>query len=56
MFSFAFQRNGKFVSADTPWLDGPRNCGQFSAVNSTAKSASPARTVTASFVYDIHAV
>src|SRR4051812_25111449 len=31
-FSFVDQRSGKFVSPLTPFKEGPRHCGQFSAV------------------------
>ena len=35
MFSLALHVVGRSDSDDTPWLDGPRHCGQFSAESST---------------------
>src|SRR5688572_1058419 len=44
MFSFALQVNGRLDSEDTPWLDGPRHCGQFSAESSVTTSENPPTT------------
>src|SRR5688572_24967431 len=38
MFSLALQVNGRLDSEDTPRLDGPRHCGQFSADSCVATS------------------
>ena len=35
MFSVVDQRTGRFFSPLTPFSDGPRHCGQFSAVSGT---------------------
>ncbi len=46
MFSFADQRSGRFFSSLSPFSDGPRHCGQFSA-DGAATAANNTNTVSA---------
>src|SRR5262249_45826090 len=43
-FSLAVQRTGSPVSEETPWLDGPRHCGQSSATNHPDDRRDPIKT------------
>jgi hypothetical protein len=43
-FSWVLHFTGSPVSAEIPWLDGPRHCGQSSAANRTDKRKNAAQT------------
>src|ERR1700745_1095520 len=44
IFSFLVHRTGRPFSAEMPWLEGPRHCGQSSAAKGAENKRNPART------------